>query len=136
MKEPVWIRDDVVAAIHLRQVAEHGGAEGIRDQGLLSSALARPRNLFAYQEGHPDLASLAAAYAFGIARNHPFLDGNKRTSFVVCRTFLLLSGKDVSASREEKYLTFMALARGDLSEDDLAAWIREHLAKSGRSGRR
>ncbi len=136
MKEPVWIRDEVVAAIHLRQVAEHGGAEGVRDEGMLSSALARPKNLFAYRKGGADLAALAAAYAFGIARNHPFLDGNKRTAFAVCRTFLLLNRKDMSATREEKYLTFMALARGDLSEDGLAAWIQEHLVKSGRSGLR
>jgi len=130
MKEPAWIRDDVVPAIHLRQVAEHGGAEGIRDEGLLSSALARPKSLFAYPKA--DLAALAAAYAFGIVRNHLFVDGNKRTCLVACRTFLLLNGKDLDATREEKYLTFMSLARGDISEADLAAWIRQRLVKARR----
>ena len=124
---PIWIRDDVVLAIHQRQLAEHGGAEGIRDEGLLISALARPRNRLAYSDAAPDLAELAAAYAHGITTNHPFLDGNKRTAFVVCRTFLLLNGKDMSTSREEKYLTFLRLAQGDLSEEDLAAWIRDRL---------
>ncbi len=124
---PVWIRDDVVLAIHQRQLAEHGGAQGIRDQGLLASALSRPRNRVAYSDAAPDLAELAAAYAHGIATNHPFLDGNKRTAFVVCRTFLLLNGKDVNAGREEKYLTFLRLAAGDISEEDLAGWIRGRL---------
>ncbi len=124
---PIWIRDDVALAIHQRQLAEHGGAQGIRDGGLLTSALARPQNRLAYSDAAPDLPELAAAYAHGIATNHPFLDGNKRTAFVVCRTFLLLNGKDMSTSREEKYLTFLRLARGDLSEADLAAWIRERL---------
>ena len=133
MKKPVWIRDDVVAVIHRRLIAEHGGAKGIRDEGLLSSALARPKNLFAYPKA--DLAALAAAYAFGIVRNHPFVDGNKRTGLVVCRTFLLLNGKDLDATREEKYLTFMKLARGELAEDDLAEWIRERLVRLRRPPR-
>jgi len=88
MKEPTWILDEVVEAIHLRQIAEHGGSEGVRDTGLLSSALARPKNLFAYSNPKPDLAALAASYAFGIVKNHPFVDGNKRTAYVVCGTFL------------------------------------------------
>ena len=127
MAEPVWIRDDVVLAVHQRQLAEYGGAPGIRDAGLLASGLARARNLYAYADEKPDLAALAAAYAMGIANNHPFLDGNKRTAFVVCRTFLLLNGKDLEATREEKYLTFLKLACGELPEKDLAAWIRERL---------
>jgi len=127
MTEPVWIRDDVVLAIHLRQLAEHGGAEGVRDEGLLASALARPKNLAAYSDEAPDLAALAASYAYGIAKNHPFVDGNKRTAFVVCRTFLKLNGHDLNASQEEKYLTFLKLADSRLSENELADWIRDHL---------
>lgn len=129
MKEPVWIREDVVLAIHRRQLAEHGGGEGIRDHGLLGSALARPKNSLAYSssQDEPDLAMLAAAYAWGLARNHPFVDGNKRTAYVVCRTFLLLNGQDIEASAEEKYLTFLKLAEGRLSEHELASWIRNHL---------
>ena len=129
MSEPVWIDSAVVLAIHRRQLAEHGGLDGTRDPGLLESALARPRNVFAYAEADPDFAALAAAYAFGIARNHPFIDGNKRTAFVVCRTFLILNGIDSSASRESKYSTFLALAAGELSEEELVAWIREHLVR-------
>lgn len=128
MTEPVWIRDDVVLAIHRRQLAEHGGSSGIRDEGLLASALARPKNLLAYSPVAPDLAALAASYAFGIARNHPFIDGNKRTAFVVCRTFLLLNDLDLSASKEEKYQTFLRLAQGGLSEPELVVWIRERVS--------
>lgn len=123
----VWVREDVVLAIHLRQLAEHGGGEGIRDEGLLKSALARPQNLLAYGDPPPDLAGLAAAYAYGIARNHPFVDGNKRTSLIVARLFLLLDGTDLAATQEEKYSTFLALAAGALSEEELAAWVRAHL---------
>ena len=127
MAEPVWVRGDVVLAIHRRQLAEHGGAEGVRDEGLLASALSKPKQLLAYAEESPDLAALAASYAFGIARSHPFFDGNKRTALVVCRTFLLLNGRDLSASKEEKYQAFVRLAGGELQEEELAAWIRERL---------
>ena len=128
MQEPVWIRDDVVLAIHRRQLAEHGGGEGIRDRGLLESALARPKNLLSYSPDKPDLAALAAAYAWGLVRNHPFVDGNKRTAYVVCRTFLQVNGTDVDAPQEEKVITFLRLAEGRLAEEALASWIREHLA--------
>ena len=131
MSEPIWVRDDVVLAIHNRQLAEHGGSDGVRDAGLLASALARPKNLFAYSDPPADLASLAAAYAFGIARNHAFVDGNKRTAFVVCRTFLLLNGLTLAASQEEKYTAFLRLASGELGEDELAAWIRERSMPTG-----
>jgi death-on-curing protein len=130
VKKPVWIRDDVVRAIHLRQLAEHGGAIGVRDAGLLDSALARPKNLWAYSEEKPDLAALAASYAFGIVKNHPFVDGNKRTGFIVMRTFLLVNGRDIAASQDEKYSTFLALASGTLGEVDLAKWIREQLRRA------
>ncbi|MEO8650527.1 MAG: type II toxin-antitoxin system death-on-curing family toxin [Acidobacteriota bacterium] len=122
-----WLRTDAVLAIHKRQIAEHGGSEDVRDIGLLESALARPENIAAY-EPDSDIARLAAAYAFGIAKNHPFIDGNKRTALVATRTFLLLNGFQLSASPQEKYLTFLALADGSLSEDELAQWLRKRIA--------
>ena len=127
MAEIVWLMEEAVFAIHERQIAEHGGRSGIRDEGLLQSALARPQQLMAYGDPPPDLATLAAAYAFGIARNHPFIDGNKRTALVAVRTFLLLNGTNLEASQEEKYLTFLQLAEGSVTEEELAAWIRRHL---------
>jgi death-on-curing protein len=127
VQELIWISDEVVVAIHRRQLAEHGGLEGIRDEGLLQSALSRPKNLLAYSESSPDMAFLAAAYAYGIVKNHPFVDGNKRTAYVVMRTFLKLNGYDIQASSEEKYQIWLALAAGKLSEEELASWIREHL---------
>ncbi|REJ82804.1 MAG: type II toxin-antitoxin system death-on-curing family toxin [Acidobacteria bacterium] len=114
-------------AIHRRQIAEHGGAAGVRDEGLLASALAKPKKLHAYAEQASGFAALAASHAFGIARNHPFLDGNKRTAFVVCRTFLLLNGFELAATREEKYRTFVALAAGELAESELEEWIEQRL---------
>jgi death-on-curing protein len=122
-----WIELNAVLAMHSRQIAEHGGSDGVRDLGLLSSALARPLNLLAYVEDS-DIAALAAAYAFGIAKNHPFVDGNKRTALVVMRTFLLINGYGFTASAEDKYTTFIALADGSLDEDELAEWIRKGLA--------
>jgi death on curing protein len=126
-KEPRWLLDAVVPAVHRRQLAEHGGLDGIRDTGMLSSALARPKHLYAYSDPKPDIAALAASYAFGIARNHPFVDGNKRTAFVACRTFLRLNQMDIDAVDSEKYLTFISLADGSLSEEELAEWIRTRL---------
>ncbi len=127
MTEPTWIQERVVRAIHLRQLAEHGGLEGVRDEGLLSSALARARNLFAYGNPQPDLAALAASYAYGVIKNHPFVDGNKRTAYVICRTFLKLNGRDIDASDIEKYQAFIGAADGTLSEEQLAGWIRSKL---------
>lgn len=126
MQEPVWITKAVALAIHERQLSEHGGGSGVRADGLLESALGKPQNLFAYGDGAVDLAALAASYAFGIARNHPFVDGNKRSALVVSRTFLRLNNADVVASKEDKYLTFLALAAGEISEDELAAWLRKN----------
>jgi death-on-curing protein len=111
---------DVVLAIHRRQLSEHGGTDGLRDEGLLDSALARPMNLLAYSEGRPDLYDLAAAYAFGIVKNHPFIDGNKRVGYVVCRTFLVLNGVDIAATQEDKYTTFLNLAAGTTTQQELA----------------
>ena len=120
---PIWLREDAVRAMHQRQLAEHGGQPGIRDENLLLSALARPQHLHAYAEVEPDISALAAAYAFGIARNHPFLDGNKRTALVASRTFLLLNGSNLLASAENKYRTFLALAAGEIDEAELSRWF-------------
>ena len=127
MTKIVWLLEETLTAIHHRQIAEHGGSEGLRDEGLLLSALARPENLLAYGEPAPDLASLAAAYAYGIARNHPFVDGNKRCALVAARTFLILNGVDLDATQDEKFLTFLNLAEGAISEEELADWIRRRI---------
>lgn len=113
-------------AAHAEQLAEHGGGEGVRDAGLLESAMARPQNLALC--GEPDIAELAASYAFGIARNHPFIDGNKRTAAVVSETFLVLNGGVLLATDAELVVAFLALAAGELSEDELTDWFREHLS--------
>lgn len=122
----IWVADEVALAAHSEQLAEHGGGDGIRDHGALETAMARPRNLAHY--GEPDVAALAAAHAFGIARNHPFVDGNKRTAAVVSETFLMLNGRDLAANDGELVVAFVALAAGELSEDELADWFRDHLA--------
>ena len=120
-----WLRLDAVLAMHKRQIAEHGGDDGVRDMGLLESALARPQNVHAY-EPEADLARLGAALAYGMATNHPFVDGNKRTALVAMRTFLVLNGSELTVTPTEKYLTFLQLAEGSLSEEELVAWLREH----------
>ena len=130
MPDMKWLLEETVYAIHNRQIAEHGGGDGLRDEGLLLSALARPRNQLAYSERTPDIATLAAALAFGTARNHPFADGNKRTALVVARTFLLLNGYNIDATAEEKYTAFLSLAEGSISEERLADWIRKKLLKT------
>jgi death-on-curing protein len=124
--EIVWINADAVHPIHERQIAEHGGSSGVRDEGLSLSALARPENLHAYGK-NIDLAALAASYAYGIAKNHPFIDGNKRTALVVMRTFLLLNGAEFVAAPEDKYITILKLAEGAISKEELAEWIRPRL---------
>lgn len=129
MDDPIWISKELTVAIHKRQLAEHGGADGIRDEGLLDSALARPRHQFAYEDPTPTIQRLAAAYAFGIARNHAFIDGNKRTAYVVCRTFLILNGFDLTAERADRYRTFLSLAEGSFSESDLATWLTTHTCR-------
>jgi death-on-curing protein len=124
-----WLRTDAVLAMHRRQIAEHGGGDGVRDMGLLESALSRPKNLEAY-ETDADVARFAAAYALGIAKNHPFVDGNKRTALVACRTFLILNGYQLNAEPADKYLTFLSLAEGSLSEEELAEWLRQRVTTS------
>lgn len=124
----VWVADSVVLAIHEAQLAEHGGIQGIRDEGLLSSALARPHNLEAYGDD-VDEATLAAAYAYGIARNHAFLDGNKRTAFVVMELFLELNGWVLKADDTECISVMESLAARKLGEKAFATWLRKHSEK-------
>ena len=120
----VWLATEVAEAAHAEQLAEHGGPAGVRDAGALASAMMRPRNLALY--GEADVAALAAAYAFGIARNHPFVDGNKRTAAVMMETFLVLNGCTLTASDAELVVAILALAAGELAEDELAGWLRDH----------
>ena len=127
--EPVWLEADIALAIHERQLAEHGGGIGVRDEGMLSSALARPINRWTYGESDP--AALAASYAFGVARNHPFVDGNKRTAWVLARLFLALNGHQMIFAPQDAIATVLALAAGELSEEELADWFRGHLAGAG-----
>ncbi len=123
----VWIEKALALAIHDRQLAEHGGGTGVRDEALLDSALARPQQLFAYGDPPPDLAALAASLAYGLARNHPFVDGNKRTAHVCYRVFLALNDAQLVASDEEKYIAMLKLAEGSLTEAEFSTWLRAHL---------
>jgi death-on-curing protein len=127
--EPVWLRRDVILAVHDEQLAEHGGAHGLRDGGLLDSALARPQHLLSY--GDPDVSELAAAYGWGIARNHPFVDGNKRTALVAAELFLVLNGYELQADDADCVVTMLSVAAGEMAEDDFAAWIRGHIRRRG-----
>lgn len=123
MPEPIWILDNIVRAIHQRQIAEHGGLDGVRDIGLLESALAKSKNLYNYSKKKSTIAEIAASYAYGISHNHAFVDGNKRTAFVVFSLFLKLNGYELHASEADKYQTFMKLASGKITEGELASWI-------------
>ena len=126
-QEWVWIDPAVVLAVHEEQLAEHGGAAGVRDVALLESALARPRNLAHY--GEPDVCELAAAYAFGLARNHPFIDGNKRSAFVATELFLMLNGWQLTATDADCVLVMLSLAAGDIDETPFAAWLRDRVQR-------
>ena len=120
----VWLDADVLRAVHEEQLAEHGGAPGTRDDGLFESALARPKNLAAY--GQPDVHALAASYGVGLAKNHPFIDGNKRTAFVAVELFIELNGHELTASDADCVLTMLAVASGQMDEDTFARWLRRH----------
>jgi death on curing protein len=124
--EPVWLDADIALAIHDRQLAEHGGGVGVRDAGMLESALSRPLNQWTY--GEDDRCALAAAYAFGVAKNHPFVDGNKRTAWVLARLFLALNDVSLLFTSEEAITTVLALAAGELSEEEMTDWFRLHIA--------
>lgn len=125
-REPRWLSRRLVDAIHFDQLREHGGAAEVRDENALESALARPRDRWHY-DPKSDLAGLAAAYAFGLARNHGYVDGNKRVAFLALYTFLALNGRELQASEPEVVEVMLALAAGKLAEDELAAWVRSHL---------
>lgn len=120
----VWIDAAVIRVVHEEQLAEHGGGSGVRDAGLLESALARPLQLAAY--GSPDIAALAAAYGYGLAKNHPFIDGNKRTAFVAVELFLALNGHLLTADDAACVITMLRVAGGEMDEESFAAWIRSH----------
>lgn len=126
MNEITWVLDEVVLAVHEEQLAVHGGLSGIRDRGILESALARPRNLAAY-EACDDVARLAAAYLYGITKNHGFVDGNKRTSLVMADLFLMLNGYELVSTPVENVLMVLSVADGTLSEEELTAWIRRNI---------
>lgn len=123
-----WILESAAHAIHDEQLAEHGGLQGTRDLSLLQSALSRPQNLVAY--GSPDIAELAASYGYGVSRNHPFNDGNKRTAFVVVELFLMLNGYELIADDSGCVLIMLDVASGEISEEIFASWIREHIKKT------
>ena len=125
--EPAWLDAEIALAVHDRQLAEHGGGAGVRDAGLLESALGRPINRWLYDEGE-DRCVLAAAYAFGVARNHPFVDGNKRTAWVLARLFLALENVPIRFEPEDAIAMVLALSAGELSEAGVADWFRAHLA--------
>ena len=127
MTEPIWINLRVIKAFHDRQINEHGGLTGLRDEGLLLSALSRPKNAYHYSDPKPDIAELAAAYGFGFAKNHPFNDANKRTALIAMRLFLKLNGCDLAASPADKYKTIIRVAASDIIEDELAQKIRKNL---------
>ncbi|MDI1268128.1 MAG: type II toxin-antitoxin system death-on-curing family toxin [Polaromonas sp.] len=117
-----WIDKQALLLLHGESLAEHGGGEGLRDEGLLDSALARPLNLLAY--GEPDVAALAASYAMGVAKNHPFVDGNKRAAFLTVGMFLFLNGHRLNTTQADATVTVLALAAGDITEEQFAAWLR------------
>ena len=127
MPAPIWLLSEIAQAVHKRQLAEHGGGQGVRDAGLLESALLRPQNIYIYSNGQTSLAQLAAAYAYGLARNHPFVDGNKRTALVLSLLFLKLNKRTLTASQEDLYAVFMALAKGNMPEAVLANWFESKL---------
>jgi len=129
MKQPRWLTHRALLLLHEESLAEHGGLPGVREQGLLESALARPRNKFAYSKSC-DLADLAAAYAYGLSRNHPFRDGNKRIAFLSAGLFLEKNGKSLTVEPMNAIEVMFALAAGKVSEAQLAEWIREHMEQT------
>lgn len=128
MEEPLWMEAVDAVIAHDLELDAHGGSAGIRDTGLLESAMARPKNVWVYAESTPSLARLAAAYAYGISSNHPFVDGNKRTALLVSFAFLDANGVEMTANQEDAYLTILGLAAGEISEDQLALWFERNTA--------
>ncbi len=130
MKEPTWLMKAVVMACHARALSDHGGSDGLRDEGLLESALARPLHLFTYEQA--DLCRLAAAYAHGIAKNHPFVDGNKRAAFLAAAVFLEVNGVELRALPGHAAVLMQALAAGEIGDEGFAAWLRDNTARGRR----
>lgn len=126
----VWLDAQVMLAVHEEQLAEHGGGRGVRDEGLFESAMQRPRHLDDY--GQPDAPALAAAYGYGLARNHPFVDGNKRAAFVAMELFLVLNGWELVADDAQCVITMLAVAAGHLSEEEFTQWVRQHAKERSR----
>ena len=125
MKEPVWVLEKTVIAIHSEQITEHGGASGIRERGLLQSALAASQNLW-HCRRHSSLCQIAASYAYKLCKNHPFIDGNKRTAYVVSQLFLNLNGLTITASDENRVYVFLGLANGEITEQNFAKWLEKN----------
>jgi death-on-curing protein len=134
VKEPIWLRKDLVLAVHERLLAEHGGSSGIRDEGLLDSALGRAQNLFAY--GNETIFELGSAYACGIIKNHPFIDGNKRTGFMAAYLFLARNGYELTAAESDVVLKTLSVAEGTMTDEEYAAWLKANssLAKTAKQG--
>ena len=128
-----WVSKQALLLLHGESLAEHGGGAGIRDEGLLDSALARPLNVLAYAdpEQPPDIATLAASHGVGVAKNHPFVDGNKRAAFLAVGLFLYLNRHRLQATQADATLTMLAVASGELTEEDFAAWLRQHAVQRG-----
>ncbi len=126
-EEPTWILDEVIVAIHNRQLAEHGGGTGLRDKGLLESALNAPKTKFHYEQS--SIEACAACYAFSIAKNHPFVDGNKRTAYICMLLFLKLNGYELEATTEEKIKIMLNLAAGNVDQSELSEWLKKHSVK-------
>ena len=126
MTEPVWVEKEALLLLHAKGLARFGGLEGVRDEGLLDSALARPRNAFHY-DGLRDIADFAASYAFGLAKNHPFADGNKRSAFMAVGLFLGANGWELNAEPVEAIRAVLALAAGEIGEGEFAAWLKLHI---------
>ncbi|MES2633710.1 MAG: type II toxin-antitoxin system death-on-curing family toxin [Pseudomonadota bacterium] len=127
MRHWIWLKQEVILAVHEVQLAEHGGGAGVRDVNLFLSAMARPENLAVY--GKPDAAELAAAYGYGLSRNHAFIDGNKRTGYVAAELFLELNGFSLTAQDADAAITMLAVSAGDITEKDFASWLRMHLVE-------
>ena len=128
MSDPIWVRRETLELLHSESIAEHGGLDGLRDEGLFESAIARPRNLLAY-EGVTDVARLAASYAFGLAKNHAFHDGNKRIAFIAAGLFLRLNGWRLVADQAQATLVILSVASGAFTENELADWLRNHIQR-------
>ena len=126
MEEPLWMEAADAVIAHDLELASHGGSAGLRDVGLLESALSRPKNIWTYADSAPSLAVLAASYAFGISSNHPFVDGNKRTALLVSFAFLDVNGSEVTASQEDAFLAILGLAAGEILEEQLAQWFESN----------